>query len=132
MLIRFTTSWKMGKGSIQNVNENPEPLPGPREIIYSVLVVVDKIVEKSIFNLLNSSCERDSTFSYIEKNGDDPKKKRFSLKAFSFLDSESSSVYIHADVKICEKDDVRLGEKIRNAYDLVVEGLLYCCKHNSI
>merc|ERR1719169_176492 len=36
---------------------------------------VDPSVNK-VYDIVENGCERDSTFSYIEKNGDDPKKKR--------------------------------------------------------
>ena len=43
-------------------------------------------------------CIVDSTFEYIQM--EDPKTKRFTLKAFHFMSSDSV-VYLHAFVKIC-------------------------------
>jgi len=68
--------------------------------------VSGEFVDK-VYYIVENGCKRDSTFSYIdggEPDGGDPKKKQFTLKAFSFLESETP-VYIHTTVKICEKDD---------------------------
>ena len=54
--------------------------------------------------LLHFRCIVDSTFKYIET--ENIKKKRFTLKAFHFMSSQSI-VYVHAFVKICDKSNYR-------------------------
>lgn len=50
------------------------------------------------YSLVQNGCIVDSTFEYIQM--EDPKTKRFTLKAFHFMSSDSV-VYLHAFVKIC-------------------------------
>ncbi|XP_063689223.1 ZP domain-containing protein-like [Bolinopsis microptera] len=52
------------------------------------------------YSLVENGCIVDSTFKYIETNN--LKKRRFTLKAFHFMSSQSV-VYLHAFVKICNK-----------------------------
>ena len=59
---------------------------------------------------LNFSCVKDSTLERItaEDGGTkeklDDKKKRFQFQAFNFLRNQTA-VYVHAKVKVCDKDD---------------------------
>ncbi|KAL5270856.1 hypothetical protein ACHWQZ_G001503 [Mnemiopsis leidyi] len=55
-----------------------------------------------VYSLVEKGCIVDSTFKYIDT--ENIKKKRFTLKAFHFMSSQSI-VYVHAFVKICDKSN---------------------------
>lgn len=60
-----------------------------------------------VYSLVENGCVVDSTFKYIET--DDIKRRRFTLKAFHFMSSQSA-VYVHAFVKICNKSNSRCSD----------------------
>ena len=60
---------------------------------------------------INYSCKKDTTLKQIttdKKSGQavDSKHKRYAFETFNFLHNQTA-VYVHAVVKVCQKDDRR-------------------------